>query len=116
MTQSISQIRTDIENTKEHISQTVGELEGRLDELKDWHTVVNRFPVATLVISFGLGFLVANRRTKHVAASGVRGSAKGAGTLAGSIISGALTGLATKKLTEYLGGLDQRQEATIVRN
>lgn len=58
MTQSVSQIRSDIEATKEQISHTVESLEERLHEMKDWHSVVDRYPLESLAISVGLGMIL----------------------------------------------------------
>lgn len=61
MAESISQIRTDIENTKDHINQTIGELEDRFQEMKDVHALVNRYPLGSVAVSVGVGILLSGK-------------------------------------------------------
>jgi hypothetical protein len=63
MSQSISQIRSEIEVTKAQISQTVDALENRFDEMKDWHTVVYRHPIASIAAVAGLGLFFSGALT-----------------------------------------------------
>lgn len=56
MAQSVSQIRSEIESTKEHMAQTVSELEERVQELRRWPQVVQQYPLPSVLVAFGLGF------------------------------------------------------------
>ncbi len=63
MAQSIAQIRTDIEQTKESISQTVQELEGRMHELRDWQVTMIRYPILLILASVGVGIIISGGLT-----------------------------------------------------
>ncbi len=62
MAQTIPQIRSDIETTKEHLSQTMNEIEDRIHELKDWKATVREYPIPSVAVSFGLGLLITARK------------------------------------------------------
>jgi hypothetical protein len=74
MAESITQIRSDIETTKEHISQTLGEIEHRFQEMKDWRAVVHNYPLASIAVSFGVGLLLSGLATPIL--RNVRGNAR----------------------------------------
>lgn len=71
MSQSVSEIRSDIRQTKTELSQTVNELEHRLEEAKDWRLMAHRYPLHSLIVSVGLGFIL-GRGLEHVAAGTFR--------------------------------------------
>jgi hypothetical protein len=88
MGQSVSQVRFDIRQTKEHISETVDELERRVDELKNWQQLVRRYPVPSLMISVGIGLLVAGRLPLFKLSAPVMRYAKG---YRGYVVTGAIS-------------------------
>jgi hypothetical protein len=66
VTQSVAQIRTDIESTKGQISQTFTELEERFQEMKDWRSVVQHYPFQSILISVGVGLLASGLFNKSL--------------------------------------------------
>lgn len=59
--QGISQIRSDIENTKAHLSETMNELEDRFDEIKHWRGLIRQYPLVSILVCVGTGFLLSAR-------------------------------------------------------
>jgi hypothetical protein len=55
-TQSASEIRCNLDQTKVHITQTVEALETRMHEIKDWRFLVQHYPLQSMVVFLSLGF------------------------------------------------------------
>lgn len=96
MAQAISQIRTDIEHTKGNISQTMSELEGRFNEMKDVRGTVQRYPLPSIAVAFGIGLLVSGAMTAPLLYR--------ARHLLITTITGALTGFVTQQVQQRLPG------------
>lgn len=52
------QIRSEIASTRQHISQTMEEIEYRFQELRNWKITVERYPLVSLVVSIGIGIFL----------------------------------------------------------
>jgi hypothetical protein len=61
MSQSIPQIRSDIEATKDQISQTVHDIEERIHDLKDWRVTVQTYPIPSMVTAIVVGFILSGQ-------------------------------------------------------
>lgn len=102
MANSITQIRSDIASTKEQISQTVSELEDRLQELRDIKSTVRRYPLPSFLVSFGVGFMLSGALKKTVLL--------GARKSMGHVVTAALTGLVTQMVQENVMGKHQERQ------
>jgi len=56
--QSLSQMRSSLNETRTHINETVGALETRMHEIQDWKFLVQHYPVRSVLVAIGLGFTV----------------------------------------------------------
>jgi hypothetical protein len=62
MSQTADEIRQEIDVSKQHLTQTMHQLEHRVEEriesLSDWRTTVKQYPFSTVLASFGAGFIL----------------------------------------------------------
>ena len=55
---TIPEIRSNIEQSKDDLVRTAHEIEYRVEELKNWRTAVDRYPLAAVGVSVALGLMV----------------------------------------------------------
>ena len=55
---STEEIERDIAATRESISETVAQIEGRLQAAADWRTYVDRYPWVAIAAAAGVGAMV----------------------------------------------------------
>lgn len=55
-TQSVSEIRSNLDQTKAHITQTVEALETRMNEVRDWKFLIQHYPLQSMLVVLSLGF------------------------------------------------------------
>ena len=58
-----SEIRNNIESTREHITQTVDLISNTIHQKVDWHEKVKQNPAQSLLIAVGVGFTLATFST-----------------------------------------------------
>jgi|SRR5262245_8492923 len=121
---SAEDIRQDIAARRESITETVDRLSDRFQQTFDWKAYVSDYPLASLGVAAGLGFLAASiirkprpsagKRIKDALAYGIEDLAgrfhhqlenvapHRSGSGLGRTVKAALAGLVTKAATNYL--------------
>ncbi len=55
---TVNEIRSNIETTKQQVNETTKQLQSRINDLKDWRSTVNQYPLISLAAAIGAGVLL----------------------------------------------------------
>ena len=110
MEQTIGQIESHIEKTREDLGANLHELEHKVKQLGDWHHHFSNHPMTLLGVAFGGGVLLATlfetgRRARTSATSYDPSPRKHKALDTWDHIKDALIGVAATRVTDFVGEL-----------
>ena len=109
MVETADQIERHIQRTRDELSDNVNELEVRVKTVLDWRAQVEEHPGTMLAMAFGGGMLLSafipggfSRRSSGNGWTAQQTNGNGKRSMPWEALKGALVGIATARLTEFV--------------
>ena len=110
MVATSDQIERHIQRTRDELNENVNELEVRVKTAFDWRAQMEKQPGTLLALAFGGGILLSallpsSRASQRSSGSGWTSSSNSKRDSSWDAVKGALVGIATTRLTEFVEAL-----------